>query len=159
MISFPSSVDNAIKKKEKWGVSIISGRGWEQSSCKTGQEIMQNRRMYQSCKERRSMSQTRGWLTVKRDATTMLRGECIKHGAMVKTCSYEGCTNHPKKGGVCSNMVDHMKDYQKRYKWRSMYATWCQSEDLQPWRMYLLLARKGRVCSKHRVYLKADKLD
>jgi hypothetical protein len=26
---------------------------------------------------------------------------CIKHGAKVKQCSNEGCTNHAKKGGVC----------------------------------------------------------
>ena len=28
-------------------------------------------------------------------------GVCCRHGAKVKTCSHEGCTNNPLKGGVC----------------------------------------------------------
>jgi hypothetical protein len=28
-------------------------------------------------------------------------GVCKKHGAKVNLCSSEGCTNHAKKGGVC----------------------------------------------------------
>ena len=28
-------------------------------------------------------------------------GVCIRHGAKVKLCSKEGCTNHALKGGVC----------------------------------------------------------
>ena len=36
----------------------------------------------------------------------------MRHGAKVKLCSYEGCTNYPQKGGVC---VKHgAKVYPKR---------------------------------------------
>jgi hypothetical protein len=28
-------------------------------------------------------------------------GVCMRHGAQVKLCSSEGCTNQAKKGGVC----------------------------------------------------------
>ncbi len=41
---------------------------------------MQQRRMHKSSHQRRSV---------------------LKHGAKVKRCSVEGCTNHSKKGGVC----------------------------------------------------------
>ena len=32
---------------------------------------------------------------------TMKGGVCVKHGAKVKLCSSEGCTNQVIKGGVC----------------------------------------------------------
>eukprot|EP00986_Skeletonema_menzelii_P016768 scaffold15845_cov97-Skeletonema_menzelii.AAC.1 len=28
-------------------------------------------------------------------------GVCIKHGAKIKRCSSEGCTNQAKRGGMC----------------------------------------------------------
>mmetsp|Transcript_19939 Transcript_19939/g.39956 ORF Transcript_19939/g.39956 Transcript_19939/m.39956 type:complete len:99 (+) Transcript_19939:278-574(+) len=37
------------------------------------------------------------------DAKIMLKigGVCVRHGAKLKRCSSEGCSNQVKKGGVC----------------------------------------------------------
>ena len=46
-------------------------------------------------------------LAVKKDVPErrMERYLCVKHGAKMKRCSHEGCTNQARNGGVCSDMV------------------------------------------------------
>ena len=36
-----------------------------------------------------------------RPAAANFKGVCIRHGAKVKTCSHEGCTNNVQNRGVC----------------------------------------------------------
>ena len=39
-------------------------------------------------------------------------GVCVTHGAKVKRCSFEGCTNIVVKGGVC--VASHMEQNRKQ---------------------------------------------
>jgi hypothetical protein len=36
---------------------------------------------------------------------------CIRHGAKVKRCSSEGCTNKAQQGGVCMKHVGQRSNY------------------------------------------------
>jgi hypothetical protein len=56
-------------------------------------------------------------------------GVCVKHGAKVKRCSSEGCTNQAQKGGVCTRHGAKIKR--------------CSSDGCTNH------ARKGGVCIRH----------
>ncbi|KAK1748071.1 hypothetical protein QTG54_000010, partial [Skeletonema marinoi] len=64
------------------------------------------------------------------------RGVCIRHGAKVKRCSSEGCTNQARSGGMC--IRHRAKDKAKK----------CSSEGCtNP-------AQNGGVCKRHEAKVK-----